>query len=73
MTFFLAMMCYPEVQRKAQDEIDQVVGLDRLPVMSDLDRLPYVQALIWEIFRWRVVAPLGRSVSLSHNARLTSE
>lgn len=73
MTFFLAMMCYPEVQRKAQGEIDQVVGPDRLPVMSDLDRLPYVQALTWEIFRWRVVVPLGRPVPLSHNARLTSE
>ena len=73
MTFFLAMMCYPEVQRKAQGEIDRVVGAARLPNSNDLDQLPYVQALTWEILRWRVVTPLGRSVCPSHNARLTSE
>ncbi|KAI9445988.1 cytochrome P450 [Lactarius indigo] len=58
-TFILAMTLYPEVQRKAQAEIDQVVGNSRLPDFSDQDRLPYVQAVLKEFLRWHPVTPLG--------------
>ncbi|KAH9894789.1 CyP450 monooxygenase [Cubamyces lactineus] len=58
-TFFLAMGSYPDVQRKAQVELDAVVGHDRLPTFADHDSLPYVSALVKECLRWRVVAPLG--------------
>ncbi|EEB87968.1 hypothetical protein MPER_14460, partial [Moniliophthora perniciosa FA553] len=44
--FFLAMVRHPEVQRKAQAEIDAVVGNDRLPSFSDKEHLPYVNALL---------------------------
>ncbi|EIM84337.1 cytochrome P450 [Stereum hirsutum FP-91666 SS1] len=57
--FFLAMTLYPEVQRKAQDEIDLVVGHDRLPDWSDQQSLPYVDALVKEVLRWRNITPLG--------------
>ncbi|KAI9467400.1 cytochrome P450 [Lactarius psammicola] len=57
--FILAMTLYPEVQRKAQAEIDQVVGNSRLPDFSDQDALPYVQAVLKEVLRWHPVAPLG--------------
>ena len=53
------MILYPEVQRKAQTEIDQVVGNSRLPDFSDQDVLPYVQAVLKEVLRWHPVAPLG--------------
>ena len=53
------MILYPEVQRKAQAEIDQVVGGSRLPDYSDQDALPYVQAVLKEVSRWHPVAPLG--------------
>ena len=53
------MILYPEVQRKAQAEIDQTVGNSRLPDFSDQDALPYVQAVLKEVFRWHPVAPLG--------------
>jgi hypothetical protein len=36
------MSLYPEVQKKAQEEIDAVVGHDRLPSFEDRERLPYV-------------------------------
>jgi len=49
-TFILAMTLYPEVQRRAQAEIDQIVGNSRLPDFSDQDALPYVQAVLKEIF-----------------------
>lgn len=53
------MTCYPEAQKKAQEELDRVVGTDRLPIFADRDDLPYVEALVTEIFRWNPVAPLG--------------
>ncbi|KAH9038276.1 cytochrome P450 [Lactarius hengduanensis] len=49
-TFTLAMILYPEVQRKAQAEIDRVVGNSRLPDFSDQDALPYVQAVLKEVY-----------------------
>ncbi|PSR71810.1 hypothetical protein PHLCEN_2v12311 [Hermanssonia centrifuga] len=58
-TFFLAMTLYPDVQRKAQNEIDTVIGNERLPSFQDRDRLPYVDAVCSEIFRWIAVGPLG--------------
>lgn len=33
--FLLMMTLYPEVQRKAQEEIDRVVGQDRLPTLEE--------------------------------------
>jgi cytochrome P450 len=47
-----------DVQRKAQQEIDTVVGRDRLPNYDDWPYLPYTEALLREILRWRPVAPL---------------
>ena len=54
-----ALANYPEVQAKAQAEIDAVVGGDRLPHILDREHLPYVHALIKEVGRWHSVAPLG--------------
>ncbi|TFK85641.1 CyP450 monooxygenase [Polyporus arcularius HHB13444] len=58
-TFFLAMASYPEVQAKAQAELDAVVGPSRLPEYSDQDSLPYINALVKELLRWRSVVPTG--------------
>ncbi|CDO71681.1 hypothetical protein BN946_scf184915.g25 [Trametes cinnabarina] len=57
--FFLAMCHYPEVQRKAQAELDAVVGPHRLPDFGDRDALPYINAVIKEALRWHIVLPLG--------------
>ncbi|EGN98959.1 hypothetical protein SERLA73DRAFT_181707 [Serpula lacrymans var. lacrymans S7.3] len=56
--FFLAMTLYPDVQKKAQAELDVVIGKDRLPTYADRGSLPYVEALFKEILRWNIVAPL---------------
>lgn len=58
-TFLLAMALFPEVQKKAQAELDRVVGLDRLPDFSDLDQLPYVRAIAMETLRWMPALPFG--------------
>ncbi|KAH7311787.1 cytochrome P450 [Rhizoctonia solani] len=57
--FAIAMMLYPEVQQKAQNEIDSIIGDSRLPVMGDRHRLPYTNCLIQEVLRWCPVVPLG--------------
>ncbi|KAI9041395.1 cytochrome P450 [Aspergillus affinis] len=57
--FTLAMIKFPDVQRKAQKEIDRVVGTDRLPGFEDRDKLPYVDALVKEAIRWWPLAPMG--------------
>ena len=59
-TLFLAMALYPEVQKKAQAEIDAVVGPNRLPDFHDCPSLPYINAVIKESSRWNLVFPLGR-------------
>ena len=59
-TLFLALALYPEAQKKAQAEIDAVVGSDRLPDFQDRSSLPYINAVVKEITRWNLVAPLGR-------------
>lgn len=56
----LAMCKFPEVQRKAQAEIDAVVGKDRSPDWDDvLEKLPYMAAIVKEVLRWRTVTVLA--------------
>ncbi|KAF2813396.1 putative cytochrome P450 oxidoreductase OrdA-like protein [Mytilinidion resinicola] len=57
--FFLAMTVFPEVQKKAQEEIDRVIGSDRLPTCADREKLPYIDATVKEVLRWHPVAPMG--------------
>lgn len=56
--FFVALALYPEVQKKAQAELDAVVGPDRLPDYNDRDKLVYVNAIIKESLRWHNVLPM---------------
>ena len=58
-SFVLAMVLNPDVQKKAQAEIDRVVGTDRLPNFEDQPQLPYVNAIIKEATRWLPVIPMG--------------
>ncbi|RFU81476.1 o-methylsterigmatocystin oxidoreductase [Trichoderma arundinaceum] len=59
MAFTIAMMLFPNVQRKAQEEIDRVVGSDRLPDYKDRENLPYVDALVKEAIRYFPVVPIA--------------
>ena len=58
-SLFLALTLYPDVLKKAQAEIDAVIGSDRLPNFADRDSLPYIEALVKEVLRWNAVVPLG--------------
>ncbi|CCM04078.1 uncharacterized protein FIBRA_06237 [Fibroporia radiculosa] len=64
-SFLLIMAAYPDVQRKAQSELDTVVGRDRFAMMDDQPRLTYIDALIKEVHRLNPVAPLVPHTTLS--------
>ena len=53
------MALYPDVIRKAQEEIDRTIGSERLPELSDCDKLPYISALMKELLRWVCPIPFG--------------
>ncbi|KAI0254607.1 cytochrome P450 [Lactifluus subvellereus] len=57
--WMLAMVTYPETQKRAQEELDSVVGRTRIPTFLDLQDLPYIRAMVKEALRWRPVDPLG--------------
>ena len=61
-TLFLAMALYPDVQKKAQAEIDAVVGPNRLPDFHDRPSLPYINAVVKKSSRCNLVYPLLSSV-----------
>jgi len=59
------MALHPDIQRRAQAEVDEVIGKNKLPTASDRERLPYVSAVIKEVLRFAPVARLGEiSVAL---------
>ena len=58
-SLFLALVLFPHVQRRAQVELDLVIGRDRLPTFDDRPHLPYIEALCKELLRWQMVTPLG--------------
>ncbi|KAJ7898542.1 cytochrome P450 [Mycena olivaceomarginata] len=58
-SLILALVAYPKAQKTAHEEIDRVVGGDRLPTLDDLEHMPYIRAMILETHRFRPVAPLS--------------
>jgi Cytochrome P450 len=58
-SLFLALVLFPQVQRRAQAELDVVIGRDRLPTFDDRPRLPYIEALCKELMRWKMATPMG--------------
>ncbi|KAG6806532.1 hypothetical protein H0H92_010920, partial [Tricholoma furcatifolium] len=60
--FVLACILYPDWVVTAQKEIDAVVGSDRMPSFQDRPHLPYVEAIIREVHRWR---PAGMDYPLA--------
>ncbi|KAG8916971.1 hypothetical protein FRC01_002750, partial [Tulasnella sp. 417] len=57
--FVRIMVNHEAEQEKARDEIERLVGRDRMPTADDLPYLPYVRAIVQEVIRLRPFAPLG--------------
>ncbi|CAG9942497.1 unnamed protein product [Clonostachys rosea f. rosea IK726] len=54
---------------KAKQELDRVVGRNRLPTLDDMPHLPYISALLEEVLRWRAVGAGG----VPHFTKVESE
>ncbi|KAF8989897.1 cytochrome P450 [Cyathus striatus] len=61
---YIAMILNPDAQKKAHEELDKLIGHNELPKFADRSRLPYLDGLIKEVYRWRPAAPL-----ISHRTR----
>jgi len=57
--FVPAMVLYPSTQAKAQKEIDELIGNDRLPEFADRPSLPYLECVVQESYRWHNAVPTG--------------
>ena len=55
--FMFAIVLHPDVQKRAQAELDTVVS--RPPSFSDFEDLPYIRALVKEVLCWHTVDPVG--------------
>ena len=58
------MQDHPDIQKRAQAELDEVVGPDRLPTFDDRVNLPYIEALCKELLRHNCPVPAGTLVIL---------
>ncbi|GBN78955.1 hypothetical protein AVEN_85547-1 [Araneus ventricosus] len=55
----LTTAVHQDVQKKVQEEIDNVIGTDRLPSWDERDKMPYTEATIMELMRWRTIVPIN--------------
>jgi cytochrome P450 len=65
--FVLAMALHPSIQKRAQEEIDAVTSGQRLPLLSDVSDLPFVQCVVREVMRWHPVVPMGNLTTLGYS------
>uniref|UniRef100_A0A2K5V9C0 Cytochrome P450 n=1 Tax=Macaca fascicularis TaxID=9541 RepID=A0A2K5V9C0_MACFA len=66
----LLMILHPDVQRRVQQEIDNVIGQVRRPEMGDQARMPYTTAVIHEVQRFGDIVPLGVTHMTSRDIEL---
>jgi cytochrome P450 len=56
----MCMILNPSIQKKAQEELDSVIGSSRLPTIQDRANLPFLRAIVAEVYRFCPAAPLGK-------------
>lgn len=67
--FMLSVTLFPAAQKRAQEELDSVIGSQRLPTLADRERLPYLDALFKETLRWNPIGPMA----LAHELQADDE
>ena len=70
-SFILLLVAHPEVQAKAQREIDEVVGAERMPTLDDFAKLPYLRAVVSEVrsLGWIILEAFANIAAQTHRFR----
>lgn len=55
----LFMLHYPDSMKAVREELDEVVGRDRLPRLKDMPYLPVTESTILEVLRRSSIVPMG--------------
>lgn len=63
MWMLVFMLRNPDVMRRVQEEIDSVIGRDRLPTIEDMPNLVYTETTILETLRMSSIVPLATTHS----------
>ncbi|XP_034945934.1 cytochrome P450 18a1 [Chelonus insularis] len=66
----ILMLHHPEAAKAVQEELDQVVGRSRMPVLEDLPYLPITEATILEVMRRSSIVPLGTTHATTREVTL---
>ena len=61
------MTLHPEIQRQAQEEIDRVIGSEKLPTFDDRAQLPFLECILREIYLWANPSNFGIAHKLMHD------
>ncbi|XP_047988668.1 cytochrome P450 18a1 [Leguminivora glycinivorella] len=64
------MLRNPEVKRRVQEELDTVVGRERLPTIEDMPNLSYTETTILETLRMSSIVPLATTHSPTKDVHL---
>ncbi|PIK57696.1 putative cytochrome P450 2F3-like [Apostichopus japonicus] len=60
MHWCVMLLCqYPDIQKKVGEEVDRIVGRDRLPSLDDREKLPYTTATLYEVMRFGSILPMS--------------
>ncbi|CAO2601473.1 Cytochrome P450 2D3 [Lemmus lemmus] len=66
----LLMILHPDVQRRVQKEIDEVIGQARHPEMADQAHMPYTNAVVHEVQRFADIVPMNLPHMTSHDVEV---
>lgn len=61
-SFLLALLLHPRVLQKAREELDQVVGTERLPDFDDRKHLAYMECVLQEVYRFVISSCIAMTI-----------
>ena len=70
-SLILMLLLRPDIKERARHELEEVIGTGKLPTFDDIGTVPYIDALIMELFRQYPIVPLGPYANLTYQNSCT--